>query len=146
MGRRTGWGAVALAAALATGACASIHPAPVRDDGGDGMVITADRIRATQATNGLQALELAGTYLSIHDNGSGVHIIMRGPSGILVSNDALLVVDATPVADAGYLASLPAQEISQIRILTAREATLHYGTSGGAGVIEVTTRAPDPRE
>ncbi len=135
----------ALAAAAVLGGCASIHPVPARDDGGDGMVISAERIRATQATNGLEALERAGTFLSIHDNATGLHITMRGPSGIFVSNDALLVVDATPVSDARYLASVPAREITEIRILTAREATLHYGTSGGAGVVEVTTRAPDPR-
>ncbi len=127
----------------AVGGCATIHPAPVRDDGGDGMVITAERIRATQATDALQALELAGTYLSIHENASGVHIIMRGPTGIYVSNDALLVVDETPVSDARYLATLPAREVSQIRILTAREAALRYGTFGGAGVVEVSTHAPD---
>ena len=139
-------GALATATLLA-GGCASIHPAPARDDAGGGMVISAERIRATQAKNGLDALELAGTFLSIHDNATGLHITMRGPTGIYVSNDALLVVDETPVSDAGYLASLPAQAISEIRILTAREATLRYGTSGGAGVIEVYTRAQaDTRE
>ncbi len=124
------------------GGCA-IHPAPLRDDGGEGMVISAARIRATQATNGLEALERAGTYLSIHDNATGLHIIMRGPTGIFTSSDAMLVVDQTPVMDARYLASLPAREISQIRILTAREAALRYGTFGGAGVVEVSTQSPD---
>ncbi len=138
---------VGLGAVLAVlGGCATIHPAPVRDDGGDGMVITAERIRATQATNGLEALERAGTFLSIHNNATGLHIIVRGPTGLYVSNDALLVVDQTPMTDARYLATLPAREISQIRILTAREAALRYGTSGGAGVVEVSTQAPDPRE
>ncbi len=146
MRRKTGLGRVAAALAVVlVGGCA-IHPAPVRDDGGDGMVISAERIRATQATNGLEALERAGTFLSIHDNATGLHIIMRGPTGIMTSSDALLVVDETPVVDARYLASLPAREIAQIRILTAREAMLHYGTSGGAGVVEVMTRAPDPRD
>ncbi len=139
-----GIGAVLGAAVL--GGCASIHPAPARDGGGEGMVISAERIRATQARNGLEALELAGTYLSIHDNATGLHIIMRGPSGLFTSNDALLVVDATPVMDARYLSSLPVEEIALIRILTAREATLQYGTFGGAGVVEVVTRAPGARE
>jgi len=140
-GRRAWAGTGVLGATLLAG-CATIHPAPLREDAGDGMVITAERIRATQATDALQALELAGTYLSIHENATGVHIIMRGPSGIYVSNDAMLVVDQTPIMDARYLAALPAREIAQIRILTAREAALRYGTFGGAGVVEVSTRAP----
>ncbi len=135
--------AIGVAAALLAGGCASMRPGPVRDDGGDGMIISAERIQATRATNGLEALQLAGTFLSIHDNATGLHIIMRGPTGIVTSRDALLVVDSTPVSDARYLASLPARGISQIRILTAREAMLRYGTSGGAGVVEVSTHVPD---
>jgi len=145
MRRKTGFGTLVLGAGLLAGGCASIRPAPPVDDGGDGMVITAARIRATQATNGLEALERAGTFLSIHDNATGLHIIMRGPTGIFTSSDALLVVDETPIADARFLATVPAQEIAQIRILPARAAALRYGTSGGAGVVEVTTHAPDPR-
>lgn len=90
-----------------------------------------------------EALQHQGKSLSMNERvGGGASVVQRGPTSIWRSSEMLLVVDETMTSDLAYLRQIPAHEIESIRILSAAEGTVWYGTSGGNGVIVVKTINP----
>ena len=111
--------------------------------GGEGYLISAERIRESGATDAWEALVRTNAHLGLNENASGEPIALshRGRNSIALSSTPLLVVDEVVMADFRYLRRIPAESIAFIRILNGSEGTMRYGTGAGNGVIVVETEA-----
>lgn len=140
-----------LSVLVAATACASGQgTAEGRSDGNPsgGVMISADMIARSKATNALEALERARTHLTVQQtrDGSPVRIYHRGIDSLVNDPQVLVVIDGTPVSSPiARLRSIPAESIAYIQLLSGREATPQYGTLAGNGVIYVRTQATTAR-
>lgn len=133
----------------ATSACASVHA--VRNDGVPGLerggfVLTSEDILRLGARDAMEAVERAPTDLNIQHvrNGDPARITHRGVSSFVLSPEILVIIDGSRVSTSvSHLESIPAQSIRYIQILSAREASLKWGSEAGSGVILVMTSARD---
>jgi iron complex outermembrane receptor protein len=72
----------------------------------------------------------------------GFTIRLRGPSSLMGSNDALIVLDGVPLQESGtdlVLASLQPNDIERIDVLKDAAASI-YGMRGANGVVIIETR------
>jgi TonB-dependent SusC/RagA subfamily outer membrane receptor len=144
-------GLVSLAACargVATRPGSATRPAPDRDTVQVGYG-ALPRTAGTGAIASLAGPQIDGqgalTVAELLERMPGVEVIRR-PGGMSVRvrsavGDALVVVDGTPLADAGtVLATLHAADVVRIDVLKDAGATASYGGRGGSGVVLITTR------
>lgn len=108
-------------------------------------VITAADIERSGAKNAWEALRRhGGNHLLIRENARSddARITHRGANSLLLSNQILVIVDGVHLTGWSYLREIPAFSVADIRIMSAREATLKYGTPAGNGAVVVRTRPP----
>lgn len=113
---------LSLLAVLALGGCASSS-----SDGTsrDPNLITRAELEAVGNISALRAIErLRANWLRTR----------------MGDGDPVLFVDGIRQQDTGYLDTMRAADIEQIRFRSASDATTRYGTGFNAGAIEVTTR------
>ncbi len=125
-----------LAACGTTGAHAPRRGAP------EGKLITAEQIHESGARDAWEALQRAGTHLTLKEgrNGDPVRMTHRGRSSIVLDDSPLVVVDGVPAGDIQYLRLVPAHHISGIRVLGGVAGTKYHGARAGGGVILIHTR------
>lgn len=110
-----------------------------------GQLITAEEIRQSGASTGWDVLRRFGDHLNFSDHERGpVRVTRRGRESIHLNESPLLIIDGVRVSSFRVLTSLPARDISSMRILTASEATVRHGMFAASGAIIVETFHPDP--
>ena len=103
-------------------------------------LMTRESIRRSGAVDGWEAVQRGGTSLVLKESVRGdTRASHRGAHSLTLSTQVLLVVDETVMQDIAYLKQIPASNIESIRVMSAREGTVWYGTQAGNGVIVVTT-------
>ena len=129
--------------ALVTGCAHAPGPRPDELEPG-GTVITREDIEGMSARTALDVVERGARHLVIQRTrqGSPVRIYQRGVGSFAIAPDVQVVVDGTLVNDGvNALSGILAEHVEFIQILSAREATVKFGASGGNGVIIVRTTA-----
>lgn len=130
---------------LALGSCAtagtSLRPVHMADGT---LLITADQIRQTHATDAWDVLRLTNRQVRMQGEVlAGEARVSRPGSTSIVLDDALLIViDGVRTPDASALRDVPASVIASIRIMTGVRATQLFGTGAGGGAVVVETGAP----
>lgn len=130
-----------LALAGSAGACG---PAPFRaqrfNQPGEKLIL-ADEIAKTGALNAWEAIQRTPTFLSTTQNARGepARVWRRGRSSVVLRETPEVIVDGVVASDIGVLATIAADRIAWIRILTGTVATARYGTHAGSGAIIIQT-------
>lgn len=109
-----------------------------------GTVITRADIDKMRVRTALEVVERGARHLVIQRTreGTPVRIYHRGIDSFLLDTELQVVVDGALVNHGvNALDGIPSASLDYIQILSAREATTKYGTSGGNGVIIVRTIA-----
>ena len=113
-------------------AVACSHPKMGPGDTYDSQVITEDEIIASHANNAFEAIHrLRSNFLT-----------NRGPTSLKngASPFPIVYVDDQEFGPISTLSSIPAAQISLIRLYRVSEANAKYGTHNLTGVIAITTR------
>ena len=114
-------------------AIACSHPRLGPGDTFDSQVITEDEIVASHATNAFEVIhKLRGNFLT-----------SRGQTSLNRTNAntyPVVYVDDQEFGPISTLSSIPAEQISMIRLYRVSEANAKYGTHNLTGVIAITTR------
>jgi TonB-dependent starch-binding outer membrane protein SusC len=100
-----------------------------------------DRTRLTRLEDLIRA-RIPGVHVVRKGNGE-LSIRMRGPSTLNGRDDALIVLDGVPLADATAgltLATLNPQDVQRIDVLKDAGSTAIYGSRGTNGVVIIKTR------
>lgn len=79
--------------------------------------------------------------LQITGTGSNIRVIMRGENSLLNNNEPLFVLDGNVIGNTYQQAAVGVDpnSIASIKVITPANAGL-YGSRGGNGVIEITTK------
>ena len=98
---------------------------------------------ASNVMNGMAA-KVSGLQINTINNGVNpdTKITLRGNRHFLASNQALVVLDGTPVS-ATYLNSINPNDIADVNILKGSSAAALYGNDASNGVMIVTTKKGD---
>ena len=119
---------VLLFIACALSACASSGARPSRSSD----VITAEEIERASVSNAYDAVaRLRPAFL----RGRGQSSIQNPGSDL-----PIVYVNGLRTGTIDNLRNIPAQDVQQIRFISATDATTRYGTGHTGGIIEVTTR------
>ncbi len=104
----------------------------------DSKLLTEAKV--TNAANGLTG-KIAGLQVNTVNNGVNpdTRIVLRGNRSINGNNQALIVVDGTPVSS-NFLNQINPNDIDNITILKGAGASAIYGSEGSNGVVLVTTK------
>jgi len=96
--------------------------------------------RVTKLQNGLVG-KVSGLNVSTVNNGvnADTRIVLRGIRSLLGNNQALLVVDGTPVA-LSFINSINPNDVQSVNVLKGANAAALYGPEGVNGVIVVNTK------
>lgn len=135
----------ALVAALLLGSCAtSGTPIRPRYTADGTILITAEQIRGSRATDAWDVLRISNRHLRLRGGGlrGEARVSRRGSTSIVLDDALWIVVDGVRVPDAEALRSIPASIIGSIRILSGARATEVFGTGAGGGAVVVTSAAP----
>lgn len=117
-------------AALNLGAC--VHAPPASEGSGDRLLITQDEVEQSHGKDAYDVIRrVRAEFLSYR----GATTISRTSSGY-----PTVYVDETRYGDFEILHSIPAIQISQIRMYRSWEATTEFGINNMGGVIHVTTK------
>jgi TonB-dependent Receptor Plug Domain len=111
-------------------ACA--HPKPAGPSAGSGDVITEDEIAASSAANAFEVVrKLRANFFS-----------SRGKTSLIgtSSSDPTVYVDDQAYGPISSLRTIPASQITSIRLYRSWEATTKYGMGNMGGVIAVATK------
>lgn len=94
----------------------------------------------TKLQNGLVG-KVSGLNVSTVNNGIGAdtRIVLRGIRSLTGNNQALLVVDGTPMA-LGYISSINPNDVESVNVLKGANSATLYGPEGVNGVIVITTK------
>lgn len=130
---------------LGIAACASARGEArwLEDESTAETLITEEQIAASGAATAWDAIRQHARHLNTSErkDGSPGRIQRRGRSSIYLSDAPLIFVDGVRVSDFRNLEMIPARDVLWIRILSGIEATTHYGTNAGNGVILVQTKS-----
>lgn len=114
-------------------AIACSHPKLGPGEAFDSQVITEDEIVASHATNAFEVIhKLRANFLT-----------SRGQTSLNRTNAntyPVVYVDDQEFGAISTLSSIPAEQISLIRLYRVSEANAKYGTHNLTGVIAITTR------
>ena len=117
---------------LSLSAVACTHNSPPGPDEFRAQVITEDEVIASKATNAYDVIKkVRANFLSYRGRTS-----LAGTS----SPDPTVYLDEQPFGPITSLHTIPADEITEIRLYRSWEATTKYGMGNMGGVILVTTR------
>jgi TonB-linked SusC/RagA family outer membrane protein len=96
--------------------------------------------KVTNLQNGLVG-KVSGLQVSTVNNGinADTRIVLRGIRSLLGNNQALLVVDGTPVA-LNFINSINPNDVQSVNVLKGANAAALYGPEGVNGVIVVNTK------
>lgn len=96
--------------------------------------------RVTKLQNGLVG-KVSGLNVSTVNNGinADTRIVLRGIRSLLGNNQALLVVDGTPVP-LNFINSINPNDVQSVNVLKGANAAALYGPEGVNGVIVVNTK------
>ena len=96
--------------------------------------------KVTNLQNGLVG-KVSGLNVSTVNNGvnADTRIVLRGIRSLLGNNQALLVVDGTPVA-LSFINSINPNDVQSVNVLKGANAAALYGPEGVNGVIVVNTK------
>jgi outer membrane cobalamin receptor len=138
---------IAACALLVLYACAGAHADESRklySPPGEKLIL-ADEISRTGARNAWEAIKRTSTFLSTMENNRGepTRLWRRGRGSIMLRETPVIVVDGIVASDLTALASIPAEQIAWIRVLTGAAGTARFGSQGGAGAIMIQTRIGD---
>jgi hypothetical protein len=117
---------------LSLSVLACTHNSPPGQDGYRSQVITEDEVVASKAANAYDVIKkVRANFFSY-----------RGRTTLIgtSSPDPTVYVDEQPFGPISSLRTIPADEITEIRLYRAWEATTKYGMGNMGGVILVTTR------
>lgn len=117
---------------LSLSSFACTHNSPPDRDGYRAQVITEDEVVASKAANAYDVIKkVRANFFSY-----------RGRTTLIgtSSPDPTVYVDEQPFGPISSLRTIPADEITEIRLYRAWEATTKYGMGNMGGVILVTTR------
>ncbi len=135
----------ALAATTLVVSACNIRPRPNLPSPDVGETITREEISETGARTMWDALTRTVKYTQFQESGTGSpqRIRRRGASSIVLHEDMPILIDQVRVLDVTLLASLRADDIDRIQVLTGLHATTYYGTNAGDGIILIFTRTAD---
>jgi TonB-linked SusC/RagA family outer membrane protein len=104
----------------------------------DNKLLTQAKV--TNVANGLTG-KVSGLQVNTVNNGVNpdTRIVLRGNRSINGNNQALIVVDGTPVSN-NFLNQINPNDIDNITILKGAGASAIYGSEGSNGVVLVTTK------
>ncbi|MFS2188706.1 SusC/RagA family TonB-linked outer membrane protein [Mucilaginibacter sp. Mucisp84] len=104
----------------------------------DSKLLTESKV--TNIANGLTG-KVAGLQINTVNNGVNpdVRIVLRGNRSINGNNQALVVVDGTPVSS-NFLNQINPNDIDNVTVLKGAGASAIYGSEGSNGVLLVTTK------
>jgi len=104
----------------------------------DNKLLTESKV--TNIANGLTG-KVAGLQINTVNNGVNpdVRIVLRGNRSINGNNQALVVVDGTPVSS-NFLNQINPNDIDNVTVLKGSGASAIYGSEGSNGVLLVTTK------
>ena len=114
---------------LVTVACGASRPARAT---ADPNVITVAELEGHHGVSARRAIErLRPRFLRV-----------RGPSSVTnpAADRVVVYVDQARMGGVDILDQIPAQDIQEIRYLSAADATSRYGTGHSAGAILITTK------
>lgn len=99
-----------------------------------------NQARVTKLQNGLVG-KVSGLNVTTTNNGinADTRIVLRGIRSLLGNNQALLVVDGTPVA-LNFINSINPNDVQSVNVLKGANAAALYGPEGVNGVIVVNTK------
>lgn len=123
-------GSIVVLLTLSVLACT--HNSPPGPDGYRAQVITEDEVVASKAANAYDVIKkVRANFFSY-----------RGRTTLIgtSSPDPTVYVDEQPFGPISSLRTIPADEITEIRLYRAWEATTKYGMGNMGGVILITTR------
>lgn len=114
-----------------------------RETGYSVTTIKSDDLTQAKVTNLQNGLvgKVAGLQVSTVNNGvnADTRIVLRGIRSLLGNNQALLVVDGTPVA-LNFINSINPNDVESVNVLKGANAAALYGPEGVNGVIVVNTK------
>lgn len=117
---------------LSLSAFACTHNSPPGPDEYRAQVITEDEVVGSKGASAYDVIKkLRANFLSYRGRTS-----LRGTS----SPDPTVYLDEQPFGPISSLRTIPADEITEIRLYRSWEATTKYGMGNMGGVISVTTR------
>lgn len=104
----------------------------------DSKLLTESKV--TNIANGLTG-KVAGLQINTVNNGVNpdTRIVLRGNRSINGNNQALIVVDGTPVGS-NFLNQINPNDIDNVTVLKGAGAAAIYGSEGSNGVLLVTTK------
>jgi len=105
--------------------------------------VTAQQLTATDVTNVANGLTAKVAGLGIYTLNNGVDptvdIVLRGNRSLEGNNDALIVVDGTPIPGA-TIASINPNDVADVTILKGAGSAALYGSEASNGAILITTK------
>ncbi|SEN15214.1 TonB-linked outer membrane protein, SusC/RagA family [Mucilaginibacter gossypiicola] len=104
----------------------------------DSKLLTESKV--TNIANGLTG-KVAGLQINTVNNGVNpdVRIVLRGNRSINGNNQALVVVDGTPVSS-NFINQINPNDIDNVTVLKGAGAAAIYGSEGSNGVLLITTK------
>lgn len=129
---RTCRAAAVVLALFAPLACAHINRAPSGYDVSDDDIITEEAIARAHAVNAYDAIvKIRANFLSF-----------RGRTSLMGTSqpDPTVYMDDVPYGTMSALKTIPAEQVSMIRLYRAGQASTKFGMGNMGGVIEVSTK------
>lgn len=110
--------------------------------GASSQVITGDEILASNASNAWEAIRDKVKFVFFREDAQGnpQMATRRGNTSIMGPEDVRILLDGSKIFDLRDLLYVPAQNIREIRVLSAVDATTYFGTGSGAGAVLIVTR------
>lgn len=132
--------ALLVAILVATTGCATHRAAEASPDT-QGQLITREMIGDSELSTAWEVLRRFANHLSFaeHPRTGPTRMTRRGQDSINLPDEPLVVIDGVAVRDFRTLASLAANDVESMRILTGAQGSTRYGLRAASGVILVRT-------
>lgn len=121
---------------LPASAC-HLRPTAGADHDRQGRTVTAEQIAESGARTAWDALRLFSGHIRVEGN----RIAARGTSSIHLSSEPMVIMDGVRLAEHGVLRDVSARHVASIQLIRGPDATTHYGTGAGHGVLVIRTRS-----
>ncbi|HZD06041.1 MAG TPA: Plug domain-containing protein [Longimicrobiales bacterium] len=113
-----------------------------RRSGAVSQVISGEELMASSARNAWEAIRdrVKFVYFREDARGNPQMATRRGNTSLLGPQDVRIILDGATVVDLKDLLMIPVQNIREIRVLSAVDATTYFGTNSGSGAVLIVTR------